>query len=77
MLSIKESLKLLGEASKILSKEEDITLEDYKIFRAIGKKINKDHEFEYSWLCEGMEIRMPEIYKSTELSHDNIDGEKI
>lgn len=65
MLSTNESLKLLGEATKILSKEEDITIEDYKIFRAIGKKINKVHEFEYSWLCEGMALRISEIHKST------------
>lgn len=61
MLSTKESLKLLGEAKKILSKKQDITLEDYKRFHKIGKKINKEHEHEYSWLCEGMELRKQEL----------------
>lgn len=65
MSSIKESQKLLGEATKILSKENNITLKDYKKFVKIGKKIHAEHAMKYAWLSEGMILRSPEVALAT------------
>ena len=54
-------MTLLGEAGKILEKD-DLTIKDYNRFVEIGKKLKKlDDEFEYSWLAEGFYQRLPEI----------------
>ena len=56
------------KASKILSKEEDLTLEDYNEFIRLSKlPMNKEEKFElsWSWLFEGMYQRTPEIASQT------------
>jgi hypothetical protein len=68
-------MTLLGEAGKILEKD-DLTIKDYNRFVEIGKKLKKlDDEFEYSWLAEGFYQRLPEIAEK-EGNYDFVkDGE--
>lgn len=55
----------IKEAELIIQKKT-LTLEDYNRFIELGKLI-KDEEAkeEYDWLCEGIEIRLPEIAQIT------------
>jgi hypothetical protein len=55
----------IKEAELILEKSI-LTLEDYKRFVELGKLIkDEESKLEYDWLCEGIEIRLPEIAKIT------------
>jgi len=52
---------MINEVRKILAKE-NIDVEDYNRFIALEKEMKTDYEiFEYSWLAEGFELRLPEI----------------
>ena len=52
---------MIEEARKILSKK-NINVEDYNRFIALEKEMKTDYDiFEYSWLAEGFELRLPEI----------------
>ena len=55
----------IKEANVILQKET-ITIDDYNRFIELGDIIKgTDSEFEYDWLCEGFELRLPELAKIT------------
>ena len=52
---------MIEEARKILNKK-NINVEDYNRFVALEKEMKTDYDiFEYSWLAEGFELRLPEI----------------
>ena len=52
---------MIDEARKILNKK-NINVEDYNRFVALEKEMKTDYDiFEYSWLAEGLELRLPEI----------------
>jgi|TARA_R100000951_G_C2497044_1_gene136247 hypothetical protein len=52
---------MIEEARKILNKK-NINVEDYNRFVALEKEMKTDYDiFEYSWLAEGLELRLPEI----------------
>lgn len=52
---------MIDEARKILDKKS-INVEDYNRFIALEKEMKTDYDkFEYSWLAEGFELRLPEI----------------
>tara|TARA_R100001244_G_scaffold111668_1_gene82613 strand:+ start:694 stop:888 length:195 start_codon:yes stop_codon:yes gene_type:complete len=52
---------MIDEARKILDKKS-IDVEDYNRFIALEKEMKTDYDkFEYSWLAEGFELRLPEI----------------
>jgi len=52
---------MINEARKILDKKS-IDVEDYNRFIALEKEMKTDYDkFEYSWLAEGFELRLPEI----------------
>ena len=52
---------MIDEARKILDKKS-INVEDYNRFIALEKEMKTDYaKFEYSWLAEGFELRLPEI----------------
>jgi len=52
---------MINEARKILSKK-NIDVEDYNRFIALEKEMKTDYDiFEYSWLAEAFELRLPEI----------------
>lgn len=58
-------MKPIKEAELILQKDT-LTLEDYNRFVELGKLIkDAESKLEYDWLCEGIEIRLPEIAKIT------------
>ena len=53
---------IVDQASEILSKEEELTLADYKKFIKIQDMAKTEEEkFKFSWLGEGMYQRLPEI----------------
>lgn len=55
----------INEAKLILQKET-LTIEDYNRFIALGDLIkDTNDEFEYDWLCEGFELRLPELAQIT------------
>ena len=52
---------MINKARKILDKKS-IDVEDYNRFIALEKEMKTDYDkFEYSWLAEGFELRLPEI----------------
>lgn len=52
---------MIEEARKILNKK-NINVEDYNRFVALEKEMKTNYDiFEYSWLAEGFELRLPEI----------------
>jgi len=52
---------MIEEARKILNKK-NINVKDYNRFVALEKEMKTDYDiFEYSWLAEGFELRLPEI----------------
>jgi hypothetical protein len=52
---------MINEARKILDKK-NIDVEDYNKFIALEKEMKSDYDkFEYLWLAEGFELRLPEI----------------
>jgi len=54
---------MISEARKILDKKS-LNVEDYNRFIALEKEMKTDYDkFEYSWLAEGFELRLPEIAK--------------
>ena len=54
-------MTLIDEAEKILRKNS-IDANDYNRFIALEKEMKTDYDkFEYSWLAEGFELRLPEI----------------
>jgi len=54
---------MIEEARKIFNKK-DLTLDDYNKFIELKNKMKTNFEiFEYSWLAEGFELRLPEIAK--------------
>jgi hypothetical protein len=54
-------MKPIQEAELIIRKET-LTLEDYNRFIDLGKLIkDEESKLEYDWLCEAIEIRLPEI----------------
>jgi hypothetical protein len=60
-------MKPIKEAELILQKE-NLTVDDYNRFVELGKLIdgtNKEEEYEYGWLCEAFELRLPEIAHKT------------
>jgi len=57
-------MKLIEEATNILSKEKSLNLKDYERFIKIGDELKSQSDLdEYSQLTEGIEIRLPEIAK--------------
>jgi hypothetical protein len=58
-------MKPIKEAEQIIQKKT-LTLEDYNRFIELGKLIkDEESKLEYDWLCEGIEIRLPEIAQIT------------
>tara|TARA_R100000951_G_scaffold39234_1_gene33103 strand:+ start:862 stop:1056 length:195 start_codon:yes stop_codon:yes gene_type:complete len=52
---------MIEEARKILSKK-NIDVEDYNRFIELEKEMKTElDKFQYSWLAEGFELRLPEI----------------
>ena len=52
---------MIEEARKIFNKK-DLNLDDYNRFVELEKEMKTNYEiFEYSWLAEGLELRLPEI----------------
>lgn len=52
---------MIEEARKILSKK-NLNLNDYNRFIELEKEMKTDYDkFEYSWLSEGLYLRLPEI----------------
>jgi len=52
---------MIEEARKILNKK-NINVEDYNRFIALEKEMKTEFDkFQYSWLAEGFELRLPEI----------------
>jgi hypothetical protein len=52
---------MIEEARKILNKK-NIDVEDYNRFIALEKEMKTEFDkFQYSWLAEGFELRLPEI----------------
>ena len=58
-------MKPIQEAELIIRKKT-LTLEDYNRFIDLGKLIkDEESKLEYDWLCEAIEIRLPEIARIT------------
>ena len=56
---------MINEARKILDKK-DIDVKDYNRFTALEKEMKSDYDkFEYLWLAEAFELRLPEIAVKT------------
>jgi hypothetical protein len=53
-------MTIIEKAQKIISKDK-ITLKDYQEFVALSKEVKPSEEFEFAWIAEGMELRLPEI----------------
>jgi|TARA_R110001632_G_C11015522_1_gene379675 hypothetical protein len=52
---------MIDEARKILDKK-NIDVEDYNRFIALEKEMKTNYDkFEYLWLAEAFELRLPEI----------------
>ena len=52
---------MINEAEAIL-KKKNIDVIDYNRFIELEKEMKTDYDkFEYSWLAEGFELRLPEI----------------
>ena len=64
------------KSSEILSKEEELTLADYKKFIKLQDMVKTEEEkFKFSWLAEGIYQRLPEIAEK-EGNYDFVkDGE--
>ena len=53
---------IVGQASEILSKEEELTLADYNKFIKLQDMAKTEEEKSaFRWLAEGMYQRLPEI----------------
>ncbi|MEY2868887.1 MAG: hypothetical protein RIR01_1352 [Bacteroidota bacterium] len=58
-------MKPIQEAELIVQKKT-LTLEDYNRFIDLGNMIkDEESKLEYDWLCEAIEIRLPEIAQIT------------
>jgi len=50
----------------MVCRKKTLTLEDYNRFIDLGKLIkDEESKLEYDWLCEAIEIRLPEIAEIT------------
>jgi len=66
--------KLFEEAESILEQEKSLTVENYKRFKEISKKITKDEQRNMAWLLEGLFQRLPEIAEK-EGNYDFLEDE--
>ena len=52
--------KLFEEAEDIVKKQQ-ITVEDYKRIKEIGREIPEDEELNFAWLLEALELKLSEL----------------